>query len=105
LGSLFEMMPIALIEATASGVACVVNRHPVVEWMTGPGGLPIDMAAPGELAAALARLLADPARRADLGRAARGHCLANFSQDAVVQQVLGYYRQVMDSRPAAAVSV
>ncbi|QJW98059.1 glycosyltransferase family 4 protein [Frigoriglobus tundricola] len=35
--SLFEMMPIALIEATASGLPCVVNGHPILEWMTGPG--------------------------------------------------------------------
>jgi len=35
LGSLFEMMPIALLEALASGLPCVVNRHPVLEWMIG----------------------------------------------------------------------
>jgi glycosyltransferase involved in cell wall biosynthesis len=35
LTSLFEMMPIALLEALASGLPCVVNQHPVLEWMTG----------------------------------------------------------------------
>jgi glycosyltransferase involved in cell wall biosynthesis len=35
LSSLFEMMPIALLEALASGLPCVVNAHPVLEWMTG----------------------------------------------------------------------
>lgn len=35
LASLFEMMPIALLEALASGLPCVVNQHPVLEWMTG----------------------------------------------------------------------
>jgi glycosyltransferase involved in cell wall biosynthesis len=100
--SLFEMMPIALIEATASGLPCVVNRHPVVEWMTGPGGVRVDMAAPGDLAAALVGLLADPARRGEMGRAARAHCLANFSRDAVVDQILAYYQQVTARRPAPA---
>src|SRR5262245_23408426 len=65
--SLFEMMPIALIEATASGLPCVVNRHPVMQWMTGPGGTWIDMAEPGGLAAALGRLLADWHRREQQG--------------------------------------
>lgn len=92
--SLFEMMPIALIEATASGLPCVVNRHPILEWMTGPGGVPIDMAAPGELAGALTSLLADASRRKQLGESARQHCLANFSRDAVVDQILSYYQRV-----------
>jgi len=35
LTSLFEMMPIALLEALATGLPCVVNAHPVLEWMTG----------------------------------------------------------------------
>jgi glycosyltransferase involved in cell wall biosynthesis len=38
LTSLFEMMPIALLEALASGLPCLVNRHPVLEWMVGTGG-------------------------------------------------------------------
>ena len=37
LTSLFEMMPIALLEALASGLPCMVNQHPVLEWMTGAG--------------------------------------------------------------------
>jgi glycosyltransferase involved in cell wall biosynthesis len=38
LTSLFEMMPIALLEALASGVPCLVNKHPVVMWMIGAEG-------------------------------------------------------------------
>ena len=38
LPSLFEMMPIALLEAMASGLPCLVNRHPVLEWMIGTAG-------------------------------------------------------------------
>ena len=38
LASLFEMMPIALLEALASGLPCLVNQHPVLEWMVGAGG-------------------------------------------------------------------
>ena len=96
--SLFEMMPIALIEATASGLPCVVNGHPILEWMTGSGGVRVDMAVPGELSTALATLLTDPDRRRNLGRAAREHCLANFSRDAVVDRVLDYYRVVLNQK-------
>lgn len=38
LASLFEMMPIALLEALASGLPCLVNQHPVLEWMIGADG-------------------------------------------------------------------
>lgn len=33
--SLKEMMPIAVLEAMASGLPVIVNRHPVLEWMVG----------------------------------------------------------------------
>jgi glycosyltransferase involved in cell wall biosynthesis len=100
--SLFEMMPIALIEAAASGLPCIVNRHPILEWMSGPGGVPIDMAAPGALATNLGGLLSDSARRSELGRAARAHCIENFSRGAVVEQILSYYRRVVEYSPASA---
>ncbi|MBY0396053.1 MAG: glycosyltransferase, partial [Thermoleophilia bacterium] len=99
--SLFEMMPIALIEATAAGLPCVVNGHPILEWMTGDGGVRLDMAAPGALADALRGLLTDTNGRAEMGRAARAHCLAHFSRDAVVTQILDYYHRVTGRAPAA----
>jgi glycosyltransferase involved in cell wall biosynthesis len=99
LGSLKEMMPVALLEATASGLPCLVNRHPVMEWMIGPSGQAIDMSAPGELAAALARLLGSAAERRPLGDSARRHCVENFSRDAVVDQILSYYARVANHSP------
>src|SRR5262249_28179081 len=63
LGSLREMMPLALLEATATGLPCLVNAHPVLEWIVGPGGDVIDMATPGVLASAFERLADDPASR------------------------------------------
>ena len=35
LTSLFEMMPIAVLEALASGLPLITNAHPVLEWMVG----------------------------------------------------------------------
>lgn len=95
LGSLKEMMPNALLEATASGLPCVVNRHPVMEWMIGPGGRAIAMDRTGELAATLERLACDIAERIRLGQLAREHCVKNFGKDAVVDRILEYYRQVL----------
>jgi glycosyltransferase involved in cell wall biosynthesis len=92
--SLKEMMPIALLEASASGLPGLVNRHPVAEWILGPGGEAIDMKAPGALVKALRTLLCDPERRRSLGEQARQHCLENFSRDRVVDQILDYYRFV-----------
>jgi glycosyltransferase involved in cell wall biosynthesis len=93
--SLLEMMPIALIEAAASGLPCLVHDHPVLRWVVGPGGEAIDMRAPGTLAAALARLLGDPGRRIELGAGGRSHCVESFGRDRVVDQILAYYRRVV----------
>ncbi|WP_182864777.1 glycosyltransferase family 4 protein [Rhodopirellula sp. JC639] len=102
LGSLKEMMPIALLEATASGLPCVVHRHPVMQWMVGAGGRAIDLSTPGNLAAAWAEWLADPYQSRPIGRAARRHCCDHFSTEVVVDQILRYYRQVCDDRRLAA---
>jgi 1,2-diacylglycerol 3-alpha-glucosyltransferase len=99
LTSLKEMMPIAILEAAASGRPCLTHRHPVLEWMVGPGGETLDMAAPGALAAALGRWLTEPAVCVAAGEAARDHCVRQFSVDVVVQQILDYYQQIMASTP------
>jgi len=99
LASLKEMMPIALLEAIASGLPCVVNAHPVMEWMIGPGGVAADLSCPGELAKVIAQLTDNPAWRAELGRLAREHCLANFGREAVVDQILSYYNRVLEGCP------
>jgi len=93
--SLREMMPIALIEATASGLPCLVHRHPVCQWIVGPGGESIDMSVSGSLAAALKTLLDDANRRRTCGEQARQHCRESFSQDQVVDQIVDYYQFVL----------
>ena len=95
LASLKEMMPIALLEATASGLACVVNDHPVLRWMTGPGALAADLSREGALAEQLERLAADAELRVRLGALARAHCEMNFSREAVVDRIVAYYQSVL----------
>lgn len=94
LASLKEMMPIAVLEAMASGVPCLVNRHPVLQWMVGPGGEAADMAVKGELARAMEGILVDPARRRQLGQRAREHCVEAFGKEPVVDRIVAYYRSV-----------
>ena len=96
LGSLKEMMPIALLEGTASGLPCVVHQHPVMAWMIGPGGAAADLSHKGGWAEIVAPLLQDQQRRQELGQLAREHCLQNFSRDRVVDQILDYYDVVLN---------
>lgn len=95
LASLKEMMPIALLEATASGLACVVHQHPVMAWMVGAGGACVDMTKRGTLCDAVGGLLMDQAKRKSLGALARAHCEAQFGEDAVLERVLAYYRGLL----------
>jgi peptidoglycan/LPS O-acetylase OafA/YrhL/glycosyltransferase involved in cell wall biosynthesis len=96
LASLKEMMPIALLEATATGLPCVVHDHPVMRWMVGAGGVCVDMTKKGTLSTAVANLLSDRARASEVGAAARAHCVAEFGEDAVLDRVLAYYRRLLE---------
>ncbi len=93
--SLREMMPLAMLEATASGLPCIIHEHPSVQWIAGDGGFAIDMSREGTLAGAIGTLASDVPLRHHLGDRARRNCLANFSPDHVIQQILGYYRFVL----------
>lgn len=91
--SLKEMMPIALLEAAASGLPCLVSRHPVVVWIAGPGGEGVEMERPGALAGAL-RTYLHAGYRQRRGAAARRHAVKNFSKDVIVKQYLAMYGDI-----------
>jgi glycosyltransferase involved in cell wall biosynthesis len=93
--SLREMMPIVLLEATASGLPCLVHPHPLLQWESGPGGMAVNMETPGALADGMLHLLLHEDLRKDLGRKGREYCLATFSRDRVIDQILSYYNFVL----------
>ncbi len=93
LTSIFEMMPIALLEAIGTGLPVITNRHPVLEWMGGAGGIRPDMGQDGALSATLTAIT--PETIETLGAAAREHALANYSEDAVIAQYLAYYERIL----------
>jgi glycosyltransferase involved in cell wall biosynthesis len=76
-----EGMPGVLIEAGLSGVPVVSTAVPGVKSVVKDGetGLVVGVDDLPAMVAAVATLLDDPGRRAAMGRAARQHCLDNFS--------------------------
>jgi len=98
LSSLFEMMPIALIEAAASGLPCMVHPEPTLAWIAGAGGVPTRMDDVDAFVASLDRLLRDQGERARIGSAARAHATAEFAADVIVERIVEYYGVVMADR-------
>ncbi|MDE2222746.1 MAG: glycosyltransferase family 4 protein [Candidatus Omnitrophica bacterium] len=92
--SLKEMMPIALLEALASGLPAIINRYPVEEWMIGRGGDAIDMSRPGELSLAVEKYL-DLKYNNEKSQAAREQAVRNFSKEAVLGQYLKMYESTL----------
>jgi glycosyltransferase involved in cell wall biosynthesis len=98
-----EGMPINLIEAAACGVPAVATRvggipelieHGVTGLLTSPG----DASA---LASALAQMLKNPRRAAEIGRAARDRAVEKFSLTLQVDRLIAMWQGVLEkSSPA-----
>jgi glycosyltransferase involved in cell wall biosynthesis len=89
-----EPLTRTLLEAGSMGLPAVAlavggNADIIKDGVTGT--LTSD---PGALGPALVALLADPARRASMGAAARAHIAAKFTEDVVVPQVEQLYREI-----------
>jgi glycosyltransferase involved in cell wall biosynthesis len=92
-----------VLEALANGVPVVLPRHgafPELVEATG-GGLLVEPGSPEDLARGLSELLADPDRRAALGRAGREAVHGRFHDRAEAEQTVAVYRRLLSSGEAA----
>jgi glycosyltransferase involved in cell wall biosynthesis len=93
LPSVNENLPLALLEAMATGLPCVASAVGGVPEALGGAGLLVRPGDEGDLAAALDRLCADPALAARLGRAAARRS-ARYTVDRCASAHLAVYRGV-----------
>ena len=101
--SLYEGFSLPTAEAMACGTPLVVSRAGAIPEVVGQDGLCADMVTPGdvgELEAALERLLDDPDRREQMGKAGRRRAQAEFSWHAVAAATAAAYQRAIDRHPA-----
>ncbi len=92
-----EAFGTVLLEAMASGLPCVTTEvGSGTSWVVQDGvtGRVVPAQDVSALTAALAELLADPARRERMGQAGRARVLAEFDQTRMVARVLEVYEAV-----------
>jgi glycosyltransferase involved in cell wall biosynthesis len=93
--SIYEGFGLPAGEAMACGVPVVSTDGGALPEIIGDAGVIVPAADAEALAAAIARLLEDPAARERLSRMGRERILASFSWEVCAQQMLAYYREVM----------
>ncbi|MFI7007184.1 glycosyltransferase family 4 protein [Streptomyces sp. NPDC050145] len=109
--SLYEGFSLPAAEAMATGTPLVATTGGAIPEVAGPDGetcLAVPTGDAGALAAALTRLLDDPALRTRLGAAGRTRVLDRFTWARAAQGTAELYRESMDAappRPAADGSV
>lgn len=98
--SLYEGFSLPTAELMACATPLIVSRAGAIPEVVGDDGLCADLVTPGdvgELTAALAALLDDPERRAEMGRAGRRRVEEMFSWRAVAATVAAAYEDVIAS--------
>jgi len=91
-----EGVPQALVQAMMAGLACVTTAAGSIGEVAedGRNALVVPVQDAGALRAALARLIADDALRAQLGTAARESCVSRYSYTAMLDRMEAVYRDV-----------
>jgi len=105
-----EALGYVILEAMAVGLPAVASRVGGIPEVVAEGetGLLVPPRDPGALAAAIDQLLADPAARERMGRAARRAVEARFSLDQAIDRTIALYQELagppgpgLRARPAA----
>ena len=94
-----EGLPRSLLEAAATGRALIVTDVPGCRYFVRDGieGLIVPPDNAGALAAAMAKLAADPALCARMGAAARARLLGGFTERHVAEAAVSAYRRLLEN--------
>jgi glycosyltransferase involved in cell wall biosynthesis len=101
--SLYEGFSLPAVEHMASGTPLVASRTGALPEVTGDAAVLVEPGEPDELAAALARLLAQPAERDRLSRAALARVAERYAWPAVARATVAQYRAVITAGQESAV--
>ncbi len=94
--SLFEAMPLSVLEAAACGLPCVASGvGGILDVLDGGSGLLVPPGDADRLADALETLLADAGSRAALGAAARARVVSRFDLDASVERYRALFAELV----------
>ena len=89
----------ALVEAMASGLACVATDvGGNAEALAGGAGVVVPPGDEDAFAAALAALVDDEARRRELGATARARAVVSFGMERMVEETERWYRELLGAR-------
>ncbi len=88
-----EGMPMSLLEAMSYGCCCITSDLPECADVTGPAGMVFPRGDAVALRQSLAHVIADPARAAALGAAARRRVENEYDWDSVVCRTLEVYAE------------
>jgi glycosyltransferase involved in cell wall biosynthesis len=90
---------VSLIEAGAAGVPAVApDVGGVSDVVTPDTGVLVPPGDEGALGDAIARLVADPGLRAEMGVAGRAHVLERYAAERLVSDVTSLYEELLDAR-------
>jgi glycosyltransferase involved in cell wall biosynthesis len=104
LSSISEGLPYTIIEAMMCSRPTVSTDVGGVTEVVGSAGLIVPPGDPVAFATACLELLADPARRRDLGIRGRGRAMAHFTVDRMLAAYRALYVDVLSTAPALGVA-